>query len=179
MCSFVDSCFVTRIITFLSVKVEDHNVSLNRFWESCSSSDDDTAKPTHPSTLYLLLGWLQHILQFCPIYKEARIKTWLQGATPPPPAPPKKKGEKKKNIWGPKQDLLQTTKFINTVKLDAWGQSWNTEEKEEEEEGEECGCNKVSLAVKTMCFTHPSPPPLQVSQGTMKSQAYTLIRTWS
>ena len=32
---------------------------------------------------------------------------------------------------GTKQELRRTTRFINTIMLDVWGQSWNTEEEEE------------------------------------------------
>ena len=35
-------------------------------------------------------------------------------------------------LWGSKEDLVQTTNFINAIKLDVWGQSWNAEEKEED-----------------------------------------------
>ena len=31
---------------------------------------------------------------------------------------------------GAKQELWRTTQFINTIMLDVWGQSWNTEEEE-------------------------------------------------
>ena len=35
-------------------------------------------------------------------------------------------------LWGPEEDLVQTTNFINAIKLDVWGQFWNAEEKEED-----------------------------------------------
>ena len=61
---------------------------------------------------------------FC---SSARTQHWPQGST---------LAEK---LWGSKEDLLQTTQFINAIKLNVWGQSWITEE--EEEDGiKELGC---------------------------------------
>ena len=48
----------------------------------------------------------QHVQQSCPLYKEARTQHWPQGAT---------LAEK---LWGSTEDLLLTTSFINTIKLD-------------------------------------------------------------
>lgn len=46
----------------------------------------------------------EHVLQFCPLYKEARIQHCPQGA------------RLAENLCGFKEDLLQT-KSINTIKL--------------------------------------------------------------
>ena len=35
-----------------------------------------------------------------------------------------------RSSWGLKEDLVQTTNFINAIKLDVWGSSWNAEEEE-------------------------------------------------
>jgi ribonuclease HI/uncharacterized protein YaaR (DUF327 family) len=47
----------------------------------------------------------EHVLQFCPMYKEARTKLWPAGAT------------LKTQLWGSKQDLQATANFINITKL--------------------------------------------------------------
>ena len=35
-----------------------------------------------------------------------------------------------RSSWGLKEDLVQTTNFINAIKPGVWGQSWNAEEEE-------------------------------------------------
>ena len=48
---------------------------------------------------------------------------------PPPPSLPWPQGTTlAEKLWGSKEDVVHSTNFTSTIKLDAWGQSCNSEE---------------------------------------------------
>ena len=62
-----------------------------------------------------------------PTVRQAHKPRGCSAVLPPPPPPPPRT-RKHRHSAGIKETLAQKTKFINTVLLHVWGQSWNTTE---------------------------------------------------
>ena len=61
----------------------------------------------------------EHVVQSCPLYKEARTQHWPQVAT------------LAERLWGSKEGLLQAASFSSTITLDVRGRSWSADEEQE------------------------------------------------